>query len=672
MNLPQLTAKIGKAAKAEIGSLSELAMLVKSIKVDNDLAYILFLTLDLDKQEIRFDDPIPYTDKAPFQYNYLGNNSAAGMQYYVVREGNSVHYLLKSVLSDLYLVLEKHGLHEGELGKLLRELNEQGIIQLSSKKGCGSVNLNLIRGLSGIVIDEKNNVIVNGTVKKAADFLRLAAQWEHKDTAFVLIVPRVVLHQQTIILSQHPDYVAVAKKEQKLVGLEKKNKNKKKFCYICHERSTNVSSELTTNFSRTGINKIFTTTTFNYAKNIDKKFYDDSYAICGSCFQDLLYGEKKISDSFSSRIAGERAFVLPEGLLDDFQYNRLTALKHGTDLFFNKGLSEDLDDELELAKEEFIHAAGYVIHFIIYRTDGNSVTVLETIEDVPTMRIVRIAEIIGKHVRRLSPHIHPMSLQTIYRMIPVQTNKSGNQLDIHRVLTIYQSLFTKTTLETHVLFGYAVEALAKGFREIRKKNGSQFTNLGWQFFAPDQEDHYFAQMTMRYLCLLKTCQELGILDRDVFQKRGVMKVDLTGMTSNVRAIEAFLEEQSFDKMPRALFYLGVLLRSVAQAQYQKNHKNKPILNKLSFQGMNQREVIWLYQEVLEKLRQYDKMTLENEQYLKMFHHYFGTINEKVALTEQEHLFYIMAGYAFNPARIKEDQVEGEEQSEDEADYHFIP
>ncbi len=655
MNLPQLTAQIGKAAKEEIGDSSELAMLVKPVNIEAEQKMILFMTIDLDQQEIRFEEPVPYSRQAPYQYNYFGNNSRAGMQYYVTREGSSSHYLLKSAFSDLYLVLKKHGFHNGNLGKLLMDLHERQFIQLGSKKGEGTVNLDLIKGISNVALDDKNHIVVDGTAKKAEDFLRHVLEWDNKDTRFALVIPRVVHQQEILILSQYPDYLAVVKKEQNLEGSSRKDSGK--YCYVCHKKGTDVSSGFTTRFSGSGINKIFVTTTFNYARNIDKKYYDDSYAICSSCFQDLLFGEKKVKESFFSRIAGERAFILPEGILDDFQYNRLTVLKHGTDLFFQKGFAQDFDEELETAREDFVNAENYVVHFLIYRTDGNSVTVLKTIEDVPTLHLVQIVDMLGEQANRLHPYLQSMSLGSIYRMIPVRTNKSGDQLDIQRVLSIYQALFTQTAIEADVLFTYATEALEKGFREIRKKQGRQFANLGWEAFAPDQEDFYFKQLTMRYLCLLQTFQKLGLLDRNIFDKRGVTPVHVSEMTGDVQEAEAFLEEQSFGRMERALFYVGLLLRSVARAQYEKNHKSKPILNKIAFQGMNQREVLRLYQEILEKLNQYDRMTLVNEQYISLFHRYYGTVKDEEALTDQEHVFYIMAGYAFFPAKMKNQVAE---------------
>lgn len=671
MNLPQLTAKIGRAAKTKRKKSSELSMLVKEIRSANSSGndYLVFMTFDLDKNEIRFEDPVPMNNNTVFDYHYFGNNSAAGMQYYVTRECSSIHYLLKSVFSDLVLVLQKHGFYESELLSLLSEIDKQGLINLCEKKGGGIVYLDKIKHLDGATLDEKNNVVIDGAAKKGDEFLRYLLQWEGTDVRFSLIVPRIVKESKSVVIPLHPDYIAVTKKEQNIENPEGEQSVQEnlKFCYVCNKAKTNVSSELTTKFSRSGINKIFGTTTFNYAKGINKKYYDDSYAMCGSCFQDMLFGEKEISKSFSLNIAGERAFVLPEGLLDDFRYDKLSAIKKGTDLFFEKGITKEIESELEVAVEIFERSEEYVVHFFIYKTDGNSVTVLETIEDVPTLHIIELVKELGRQAERLSPYIRSLSLGAIYRMIPVRTNKKKEQLDIQRVLTLYHSLFSKTTIDAPVLFEYATEALEKGFKEIRKKQIIQYENMGLHSFLPDQEDRYFRQVTMRYICLLQTCQKLGILDREVFYKKGGKVMDLTGMTSSVQEIHRFLDKQGFRDMPRALFYLGTLVRNVARAQYEKNHKSKPILNKIQFQGMNQKEIIRLYQDVLEKLNQYNKVNMENEQLIKAFNHYFGTLEIEKALSDQEHIFYLMAGYSFYPAKLKGEAEEQRsyEDTEDE-------
>jgi CRISPR-associated protein Csh1 len=174
LNLPQLTARIGQLAKEQMHLTSDLAVLVKTVNLkDEDKPYRIFLTFDLEQEEIRFDEPFPYQSGDEYQYHYFGNNSAAGMQYYLTRDGKSLHYLLKSALSDLYLVLEKHQMQQGELHTILSELAAKKLIYLGANKGKGSVNLSKMAHVSNLKIDEKNNFIVDVVSRKAEDFLML-------------------------------------------------------------------------------------------------------------------------------------------------------------------------------------------------------------------------------------------------------------------------------------------------------------------------------------------------------------------------------------------------------------------------------------------------------------------------------------------------------------------
>lgn len=664
MNLPQLTAKIGQAAKKAIGGNSPLAMLVENLSYDPDKDYILFMTFDLINQEIRFEEPTPVYPGARFDYHYFGNNSAASMQYFLTRDGDSIHYLLKSVLSDLYLVLKRNNMDNSELGSLLKQMNEQKLITLGEKQKTGTINLLKFKGAKEAEWDPQNDkrIVVNGVSKTCEDFVWYLLQWDNKDSSIALVIPRVITQDNKIIvLPQHPDYIAVTKIEQKL-EIDIKSENVK-WCYICHEKGTDISSEFTTEFNRSGINKVFGTTTINYAKNINKNNYDDNYAICNKCYQDMLFGEKEVSAHFSSKLAGERVFLLPEGLLEDIDYNVLSELKAGTDLLFDKGLTQTVVQQVEIELDR-LNSDAYVIHFFLYRTDGNSVRVLGTISDVPTIHLYRLTEILGEQAYRLS--LRSMSLGMIYRMIPVRTVKK-DQIDVKRVFDVYQSLFKLIPLETNVLFSYATEALEKGFKELRKKRRTQYFNLPLDDIKEDEEDRYFCRQILSYLCLFHTCQLLGLLDRQIFYKKGVKVMETTDMVSRVQEVESFLEEQGFEKIPRALFYLGLLINSVAKIQYGKNHKTKPILNKINFQGMGQKEVVNLYLDVIEKLKQYNELTILNEQYMKAFNYYYGPLNREneTTLTDQERLFYILAGYSFYPAKPskKENEDDNDEESQ---------
>lgn len=666
MNLPQLTAEIGEQKKKEKAGDNELAMLVQSFNVREDKQpYLCFLTLDLIQKEIRLENLTPYDEEHLYHYNYFGNNSAAGLQYYMTRKIDGLHYLLTSGFSDLAIALKRNELEEGELFKLLLEAEKIGLIQLSSSKGKGHVNLdkfNLIETEDWEINVQKKKIRLGEETYSFEAFACNMMEIENSaNNILTIIIPQIKTkgNEEAIVLPQHPDFISVTKKEQKL---EATVKQEKRMCFICHRVSEDTSSSVTSKFSRSGINKVFTTTTINASRNLNSKNFDDNYAICSDCFQNLLFGEREITSNFQSRIAGENVFVIPESLMETFDYENLRGLKKNVDLAFQPVDFEEWEQQLSLEQAEIMRNLSYVVHFVIYRTDGNSVSILETFEDVSTLRFSQVIKSLGTNVL-LYPDLHKMSLGNIYGMIPVHSNKNGDQLDIQRVLSVYKALLSNHILETRVLYQYAMEAIEKGLNQLRKKNITQYQNMSLKKYLPDKDDFFIKDIIMKYLCLLKTCQELSILDKKPFLNREVGE-PLWGKKrpDSIEKIEGFLKEQYFDRLPRALFYLGTLLRRVAIIQYKKGHTSKPILNKVDFQGMNHRDVVWLYQEILEKLNQYKEMKPFNESLMSQFNYYYGNFKKEGELSEEANVFYIMSGYAFMvsfPFEIEETEAKEE-------------
>lgn len=160
--------------------------------------------------------------------------------------------------------------------------------------------------------------------------------------------------------------------------------------------------------------------------------------MCHECYLDILNGDKKIRSHFNGKIAGESVFILPEGLLKDFNYDFLYKLKSETDLAFKDWDANNWLQNIE-ALSDMDEIKFYSINFIIYRTDGTSFDVLETIEDVPAVRFRRIMELIGENVMMLKPHIRRMSLASIYGLVPVHQNKDKKKFT-GRVLSLYRSI----------------------------------------------------------------------------------------------------------------------------------------------------------------------------------------------------------------------------------------
>lgn len=140
-------------------------------------------------------------------------------------------------------------------------------------------------------------------------------------------------------------------------------------------------------------------------------------------------------------------------MLQKFNYKFLNQLKSDVDLAFK---SNDAKAWLENIENEEVlsDVKNYAINFIIYRTDGNSVTVLETIEDVPVLRFERVMEALSYYTQRLKPHTDNISIGTIYRLTPVKVDNKRNQIDIGRVLSLYKDILSGEKVNPNVLFDY--------------------------------------------------------------------------------------------------------------------------------------------------------------------------------------------------------------------------
>jgi CRISPR-associated protein Csh1 len=670
MSLPKLTAFIG--AKSPLNNKGEFVSLIEDVKKvkEDEEPYIVFLVLNILKDEIYFKFDKKLTRDSVYDCYYFGNNAGAGLQYYLTRETNSLKYLIGSTLSDLFLQLTKNGMENNELGDILKNLQQKNILTLGEKKGEGKLNFKKFSLVKNGTVDKiklgQKGVIVDEKKYNPEAFIRLFIGDENKKNKFVLIIPKLINEiGEEIILSTNKDYLELVKIENNLGSIKKEKKQKaQRVCHVCRQKKSDASSKYSKYFSRKGINKIFTTTTINTTQFLQNYNYDNNYAICGDCYQKLLIGEKVVLKQFKSRIAGEDAFIIPEGMLQDFDYNFLNTLKNNVDLAFRGNDAKTWLTTIETEKEEN-KVKYYAINFIIYRTDGNSVTVLETIEDVPTVRFEKIMKLFVKYTETLNFLVNNISISSVYRLIPVKVDKYGTQLDIGRVLSFYKAILSGENINSNVIFDYAVESLEKGLKQLAKARIDNYYNMGLARFK-GYEDFFIKRIVYGYVVLLKTCQELGVLNSKVFNELGKegkkmmdFKTNSQRVNSIIMQVETFLEDQGFNNEAKALFYLGILINKVALYQVAKEHKKKPILKKIQFQGMNQKEIYNLYNDVVEKLIQYEQMGLFNQACMRRFHDYFGSLDSEWTWDDKANVFYIMAGYAYLVGRKTED-FSGEE------------
>lgn len=681
MSLPKLTALIGDSIP--LGDKAEFVSLVKNIKKvkKDEEPYIVFLVIDLLREELYFKVDDKLTEDSKYDYYYFGNNLGSSRQYYLTRDIDSLHYLLSNTFNDFFLQLKNNDMQNGKLANVLTKMQYKNLIILGDKKGEGKLafdKFSLVKKgkVDNIELDDNKNIMVDGKKYNPEKFIRLFIEDENKKNKFVLVVPKVVLESgKEIVLSQHPEYLNLVKIENNLGSSNNKKRSKKDIvCHICKQRKPDVSSSYSKKFSRIGINKIFETTTRNAAPLFKEKNYNISYSMCSDCYQKLLIGEKIILKQFRSKIAGEDAFIIPIGILQDFNYEFLNLLKNDIDLAFKSNDARSWLKNIE-SERELSDIKNYAINFLIYKTDGTSIKALETIEDVPIIRFERVMKALSDYTQKLKPYTDNISIGSIYRLIPVKVDKKGNQIDTGRVLSFYKAILSGEKVNSNVLFDYVTEALEKGLRQLSKSKIDNYYNMGLTKFKKGYEDFFIRRIVYGYIVLFKACQDLGVLDQEIFEKSRKGENWLKDfkkefkdkeVNSTINKTEEYLDKQGFNNNARALFYLGILIYLVGEAQYRKKHYKKPILKKIQFQGMNKKDAYYLYTDVAEKLIQYEKMSNEYvEAYLCKFHDYFGKAeDDKLFRNEKANVFYIMAGYSYLVGRSsnKSDKNEKEPSS----------
>jgi len=652
MNLPLITAKIGRDFKSD--DLFE--SMYKEIKPkDNKMYNVVFLAFDLQNDVIRFENPIEYGESRIREYRYFGNNAARAAQIHLVREVGSLRYLFFKVWNDLYKNIQDK--EYSDLKTIIDDLIESDLLSANDDY---KINIRkfILPFENAESMLEDNKVIMLNIFKEQiynespSKFIKDCLETSGKEE-FVLVVPKVITAKgEEIILSQHPDYLKLIKKVNKL-GTQKassqlSNSQTDEICYICGKSKSDVSAEYSKNLDPSGINKIFITTNTNYSYGFEKSNQVKAYSLCNDCYNNLKNGEKILKEKYELRLAGERSFVLAEGYLDDFDYYYLPELKNQIDAVFYPKDYTNFSARIE-EEAETIEQFNYAINFVVYRTDGKSVSILQTIEDINNKNFSTIIKTFKRNNDHLEKYLKNYTLNfglhSVYRLIPVKAAKDGTQQNIKRVLSLYSAIFKLEKMTTKVLFEYAAEAIEKGVAQLRSSKIRNYTNLNLR--KEEGMDYFLKRITMGYLALIKSLQDLHITDKNIFKEteRGEQMAEkqtiyLTDET------EKFLTENGFSKEAKSLFYLGCLLAKVGSAQYMKNHQTKPILNKISFQGMNQKDILRLYNELVEKLRQYKIVNYSNELIMQKFHENFGASEKKWPLSDHENIFYLMSGYSF--------------------------
>lgn len=419
-----------------------------------------------------------------------------------------------------------------------------------------------------------------------------------------------------------------------------------KLCYASGEQSATTST-LSIN-ARYSLNKMFVETTQNYAAGFEEKWFHKSYQIDTEVQKYLERGSSYLLNSANVNIANVPHCIIPRFLSFDESADdvimELGKMTHKAELLFKY---QEYIKKIEKNIEDKDSELPYWITFLGFESDGNSLKTVNLIEDVSNTHFQKVqialldisdamAEIEGINWQSIMSRgkdtggILSFNFYSIYMLIPIGKNGKTNP-----ALLLFKALLEQHNIEKAQIFSHFKE-LILCHRFGRHKAYAQKIREYTDF------DYAIRDVVFQYHALLKLVQHFNLFNNMKDNNQNELQQDTIEPIEGKNSIEDFFVKMAYNDDQKAMFYLGQILNSVAFAQSKKNH-NKPILNKLNYNGMDVESVMWLNNELKEKTKQYDILGFTEGVFSKFTIHFSAN---HFQLKPAETLFYILSGYSF--------------------------
>ncbi len=428
------------------------------------------------------------------------------------------------------------------------------------------------------------------------------------------------------LLCQEKDYVDFVRKKNLESAFE--GDEGKKTCSICG-KNDNITSD-TTRF----LLKFYMTDKINFASYFDKGNFYRAVSLCQKCYQEVIVGERWIDANLRTSLGNFQAYILPQILLgtDNFEVvldhlNKLPRQFHSA-----KNLSELREREVEII--EYFETVPFIFNFLFFRKAQSAFKVLTLIKDVPPSRIADMAKAINwaDDIARKNefPSEAKFDLDQIYWLTPIK-KKGAEHIEYRKLLQLFDNLFNG--------YSFSAETLYNNFAQLAHIHRTETYSL-YQIGRPGSPDWALKNDTLKWNLFILFLKKLNLFHGGEFMDAGDLKEYFP------RGLAELFADLKYNQAQQSLALLGYVVGAVANAQYKENLTNKPILEKISYQGMSREKVERLFTEIAEKIKQYRRHIGYAERWwsaaMKLY-----VASDQTNLTATERVFYLLSGYAFH-------------------------
>ncbi len=427
-------------------------------------------------------------------------------------------------------------------------------------------------------------------------------------------------------LSNHREYQYAVIESKKPKSKGKKGNNG--VCSIC-----GTAEDLSQDMTKMKI-KYYTTNQLIFASDISKNNYYKNMQMCLDCMFKYLAGENYVINRLNSKLAAFDVYIIPQFIYG--QPLNENDLNIATDRIINSFNTVKSYKAIEALRDEIMgsldlrdQSSYFLLNFMFFKRNQKATKIQRLIKDVdPSIfEKIRISsekafidfqKILGQKYRG------PINLTTIYYMTPIRLSR-GEAVEYRDVLETYDAVLTGKKLNKKHLIKNLIECI----KIIRLSKGS---------YNIDPEKEILEFYVMRANMYIKFLEYM-----DCLKEGEGLDVSELKVKDNIKN---YIEQIGYDEQETAMFLLGYLIGEIGNVQYKKTEEgNKPILNKLNFNGLDKQKIIRLTKDVFNKLNQ-EKIRQYNEVTFFEMKRLLDSNIDNWKLTKDESLFYVLSGYSF--------------------------
>jgi len=232
---------------------------------------------------------------------------------------------------------------------------------------------------------------------------------------------------------------------------------------------------------------------------------------------------------------------------------------------------------------------------------------------------------------------HSLNFNSLYEIIPIK-EKSGNSFILKNIaLELFKTILENRKVEKTTLYKYFTELILCHYYPTRYKS---YTNVhDYSQKGNIKTQNYFKwavrDSVFKYLAFFQLLKKLKLIDMSEQNE-----TTETSENKYDKAETEFFNKMNLNQDQQSMFYLGRMLNAV---EYIQKGKNKTVIQKVNFNGMDQDDIQRLRVDLIEKAKQYNavnKVIFNDNKFGSLFNFNSWTMNSKEAV------FHLLTGYSF--------------------------